>query len=744
MPIIEIRPIPAFQVTMTPLRIVNPRRHISIARDAHGVPHVVGSTWLDALYGLGYMHATDRATQMLFGRAVALGRAAERIADRPELIETDRFFRRVGLYLHLEREVSALDDRAFQQLTAYCEGVNDGLKAAGRSLPMWAVGFQPAPWNQEAVLLIGNLLAFGGLAVSQMENERLLVELIHAGVSDEGLRELFRPRLDDVDFTLLREVKIMNKLSDQALELLTDLPRLAGSNAWVVAPQRSATGGAMLASDPHLEINRLPAIWYEAVLKWDHNYVMGATLPGCPLFAVARTRDLAWGVTYMKGDTVDYFIEDIRRGGATAWQYRRGREWHDFSVRQEAIARKTGEELLLNVYHNDVGTLECDPESLDEGYHLSMNWTGYQPGGGRAIVTWLEMIAAAGAKAGMDLARDCPQPTLNWVFADREGHIGLQGCGRFPRRAARNSGLVPVPAWDASNHWRGLHGSDVLPRIYDPPEGFIATANEDIRTTGGPQLVTQPVPAYRKQRINERLAELRALTLEDMQELQYDLVSIQARELLRVLLPHLPDGPLRDRLANWDCRYSPESKEASLFQRLYVNVLMEIFGHDGGIGWRRTLYLVSRIGFSIMVVTACDRLLKQEQSFWWRERDKGELIRRAAERTAGEPDIAWSGINHFHFADRFFGTHRVGRLLGYATPQFPMPGCFATVFQGHVQQTAGREITFAPSYHFVADLRTDEAWSNLPGGPSESRFSRFYKSDLALWFEGEYKRLAVS
>ena len=73
-----------------------------------------------------------------------------------------------------------------------------------------------------------------------------------------------------------------------------------------------------------MEVNRLPAIWYEAVLRWDASYVMGATLPGCPLFAVGRTRELAWGVTYLKGDTIDFFIEDCRRGGATAWQYRRG------------------------------------------------------------------------------------------------------------------------------------------------------------------------------------------------------------------------------------------------------------------------------------------------------------------------------------------------------------------------------------------------------------------------------------
>ena len=84
----------------------------------------------------------------------------------------------------------------------------------------------------------------------------------------------------------------------------------------------------MLASDPHLEVNRLPAIWYEAVVRGPHgeHYVLGATLPGCPLFAVARTERLAWGVTYLKGDTSDYFMEDCRPGGATGWQYRRGEQ----------------------------------------------------------------------------------------------------------------------------------------------------------------------------------------------------------------------------------------------------------------------------------------------------------------------------------------------------------------------------------------------------------------------------------
>ena len=123
------------------------RRKFTAVRDENGVPHVDAPSWREALYALGYLHALDRPTQMLFSRTVARGRAAERIADTPELLETDRFFRRAGLYLDLDREVQGLEDHIFEQLTFYCEGVNDGMKDAGRSLPMWAVGYRPEPWN---------------------------------------------------------------------------------------------------------------------------------------------------------------------------------------------------------------------------------------------------------------------------------------------------------------------------------------------------------------------------------------------------------------------------------------------------------------------------------------------------------------------------------------------------------------------------------------------------------------------
>ncbi len=221
---------------MKPLRTKFARRRFQVERDENGVPHIRSDSWRTCLYALGYVHAIDRPTQILFAREIARGTASARISNTHELAEADRFFRKAGLYRRLEEEARSLDDRTFGDLTSYCEGINDGMKDAGRSLPMWATGFEPEPWTQKSVLLIGNLLSYGGLAIGQQQSERLLLELIQLVKDDERLRELFAPRLDNVDFDLLRRVKISHQLSDQALELIADLPRLAGSNAWAVAP----------------------------------------------------------------------------------------------------------------------------------------------------------------------------------------------------------------------------------------------------------------------------------------------------------------------------------------------------------------------------------------------------------------------------------------------------------------------------------------------------------------------------
>ncbi len=667
----------------------------------------------------------------------------ELISNKDELRETDQFFRHIGLHLQVEQDAAALDDRVRQQVLVYCAGVNDGIQAKWRSLPMWATGYRPEPWDPAAVILVGRLLSFGGLAISQLQNERLIIELVHAGANPAALAEMFSPRLDHMNFDLIRQVKMSNRLSDEALQVLVDLPRLAGSNAWAVSPARSASGNALLASDPHLEVNRLPAIWYEAVLKWEDQYVVGATLPGFPLFSVGRTPKLSWGTTYMKADTIDYFVEDVRFADGIGWQYRRGNGWHEFSLRREVVHCKGSDPLELQFHENDLGVLDGNPNEDGAGSYLSIAWVGRSADTQPAISAWLDLIHADSTSQAMDIVAECTQPTLCFVFADSEGHIGKQGCGMIPARRFPYSGLAAVPAWDPANHWQGWLPRRLLPSAYDPQEGFVATANEEQNTHGEPMLVTQTVHDYRLRRIVQRLEQLPLATLLDMQKLQYDVISTQAEELLSIVMPHMPEGPLKQQLTDWDFGYAPTSTIAPIFQRLYRNLMIELLGHEKGIGWRRMIFLCSRAGFSSMVMTAADRLWQKEDSWWWHGRQKADLIRRAAANTEFAVDETWAQVNNFRFANRFFGTHRVGRLLGYNMRVCPMPGNHATPFQGHVFQTARRESTFAPSYHFVTDMGTDEVWTNLPGGPSESRFSKFYRSDIPFWLDGEYKRLSM-
>ncbi len=711
-------------------------------RDEAGVPHVETDDWRGAIYALGFLHALDRPTQIFFSRVVARGEAAAQIANKPELVETDRFFRRAGLHLRLEQEVEALPPHAREQLDWYCEGVNDGLQESGRSLPMWFTGFRPRPWNPASVLAIGNLLSFAGLAINAQENERLLLELIQAGVRPELLRELMSPYLDGVDFEPLMDIHIERRLSDEALEMLADLPRLAGSNAWAVAPRRTQSGHAILAADPHLEVNRLPSIWYEVALHWgNENYVMGATLPGCPLVAVGRTRDLAWGVTYLDADTSDYFVEDCRPSEGGSWQYRRGQQWQDFEIREEVIERKGTSSETMRVFKNEQGTLRWDLSDQQPGKYLSAKWIGSHTGAGQSIGCWLDVLQSRSVEQAMAIVRENPHPTLVWVFADAAGHIGRQASGWLPKRNEGQAGLTPALAWDEANHWLGRLDSEHLPALFDPPEGYLASANENLDRFGECLLHGHALPEYRKLRIVERLHELNAATIEDMQQLQYDVYSTQARKLLPIFLPNVPEGEFKELLTDWDLRYNPESIAATAFQHLYRHVVLEIFGHEEGIGWRRMFFLCTRMGYSTMILTAIDNMLIRQDSLWWERRDKGELIRIAADRAAAEPRVPWGEANSFHFANRFFENSRVGRLLGFHSERKAMPGCQATPFQGHLLATATRESSFAPSYHLVTDMGNHEAWTNLPGGPNESRFSKWYRTDIDRWLNGEYKRL---
>lgn len=703
---------------------------LDIRRDEFGVPHVTGAD-LDAVYrGMGYCHGADRGLQMLLMRILGRGQGSEFLDSSDEMLATDRFFRRMNWGGETAAEIEKLDAQTRRLLDAYCGGVN---LALSRRVPweLRLLGCKPEPWRAEDCILISRMAGYLTLSQSQGEIERLLVELVQAGAGRTHLDEVFPGILDGLDVDLLRRVELGERIVPLAL-WGSAAPRMMASNNWVVAGSRTASGAPILANDPHLEVNRLPNVWCELVLRSADRWAIGATMPGLPGVLVGRTQDLAWGATYTFMDTVDSWVEHCRDG-----MFRRGDgRWEQFRPRRETIRRKGKPPVTVTFYENDHGVLDGEPSG--ERYLLATRWSCAHSGAA-SLMAIAGMWHARSVEEGMACLGRIETP-WNYVLADRAGAIGYQMSGLMPRRREGVSGFVPLPGWEPANDWRGFVPPEELPRCINPECGYIATANNDLNHLGVARPINAPMGDYRARRIEELLEQGRKHTEADMFAIQQDVYSLQAERFMEVLRPLLPDTPQGRALRDWDYCYDLASTGAHLFERVYRALLLAIFG-EGGFGSQATAFLAAESGIFVDFYANFDRILLSENSVWFGGKARDDLYRPiVAEALAAAPAQAWGASQQVTLSHILFGG-RLPRLLGFDRGPVAIKGGRATPHQGQIYRSGGRTTSFAPSLRIVADLAADHLQTSMSGGPSDRRFSRFYCSDLERWIEGRYKRL---
>ncbi len=729
---------------------------VEIRRDRHGVPHVevrspsggtpAGGDLAGVLWGMGYCHALDRGLQMLLMRILGRGRASELLESSDAMLEVDRFFRRMGWHGELSQQLEQLDEPSRQLVDAYCQGVNARFDR-WRPWELRLLGHRPEPWRAEDSVLLSRMTGYVTLAQSQAEMERLFVEMVQAGVDDRRLRALFPAVTEPWDRELLSKVKLGERVVPEAVRWLSGAPRAMASNNWVVAGSRTRSGQPMLANDPHLETNRLPAVWYELVARWSDGYAITATMPGLPAPLLGRTETLAWGATYTFMDGVDSWIEHCRGG-----KRRSGDDWRPFAERREVILRKGKDAFEETFYECEHGVLDGDPQR--QGYYLATRWA---PGrsGAASLEAAARMWRARTVEEGM-AALGRIETAWNWVLAGRDGHIGYQMSGLLPLRRAGVSGFVPLPGWDPANDWRGFADPEELPRALDPEEGFLVTANQDLNHLGTLDPINLPMGDYRARRIAELLAGETAITVAGHARIQTDVTSIQARELMAVLRPLLPDTEAGRLLRDWDCRYDPASRGATLFERWYRQLLLAVFGGDSssespvgevGLGRDVVRHLLDATFVFADFYDHFDRILFDESSPWLDcvssargNRDRAALFRAAFEAACAEPVLPWGEVHRMTLTNIFFAG-KLPRFLGFDRGPVSLPGGRATPLQGQVYSSGGRETSFAPSYRLIVDLADDQAHTALAGGPSDRRFSKWYCSELTAWLEGRHKTL---
>ncbi|MBK6762968.1 MAG: penicillin acylase family protein [Micrococcales bacterium] len=450
---------------------------LTVTRDIHGVPHVDADSETNLYRGLGWVHGTDRALQLLLTRMAGRGRLAERLPG-DALLAADKAFRRLGFHLGAVEQAASLPPDVQVLLAAYCEGVNRALQGkAPWELRLFGVR-HPEPWTPADSIVLARLVGFVGLAQSQGEMERLLVQMVRAGVPKELLAELFPRGLAGLDEELVAQLDLGEPLVPPEVRWTPYVPRPIASNNWVVGPGRTRSGRAVLSGDPHLEL-RLPAIWNTVVGTWPEHWVIAATMPGLPAFLVGRTDALAWTPTYAFMDATDSWIEECRDGlvrrdvdGETTWVPVR--------TRVEEIAVRRGKPVRLAVHETDRGLLDGDPTV--DGLRLATRWSAAD-GGAASMAAMVEVLRAQDVDAGMAAVGKL-EMAFNWVLADRTGSIGYQMSGLMPLRDQPDSGLAPRPAWDPDTAWRGYAPVEDLPRTKDPEAGFIVTANDDLNHLG--------------------------------------------------------------------------------------------------------------------------------------------------------------------------------------------------------------------------------------------------------------------
>jgi penicillin amidase len=691
---------------------------------------------LDLARGLGFAHAVDRGLQMLLTRLVGQGRLSELDAT-DENLSIDVLMRQMGFARDAEAEAARAAGVAAALLGAYSEGVHAGFAASGIPFELRLLRHRPEPWTPADTFALVFLMSFVGLSQTQQNAEKLIVESVVGGVDLSALRALFAPHLgafDDCLAALTARVNVGMSLVPRVLD--PALPALRASNNWAIAPRLSASGGALLCGDPHLEVNRLPAVWYEVVARLPGDYRMGITLPGLPLLAMGRSSRLAATFTYGFMDLVDYFLEDVKDGA-----YLRDGTRRPFDVRSEEIRRKGRASLRLTVFENADGTLETPPDEKPprDGLHLLRAISG-RSAGAATLASVAALWRARSVHEAQEALSGCAL-SANWVLADRDGAIGYQQTGLLPLRAA--SGLFPLPAWEPGMLWRGFADPSRLARVTDPPEGFLASANDEWNAPGGPLAVNLSMGDARVSRIHELLAGRSGLTLEDMKRLQRDLVSPQAGRILAMALPHLPDTAAAGLLRAWDLKYDAASKAAVLFERLYTALSDEVFGRMFGARlWGAAKEsVVTHEYFPVF-----DRaLLSGDERLFFGIEGRAGVVARVASRVLAEDPAGlprWGDVNRITLTNIFF-QGKLPHALGFDRGPISVEGGRSSIVQGQVLIAAGRKTSFCPSWRFVTDLTADAAGTALPGGPSDRRFSRWYANDLARWRRYEYKRLQI-
>jgi penicillin G amidase len=669
----------------------------AIARDRLGMPHIEAGSIEDALFLQGFVTAQDRLWQMDGLRRAAGGRLAQILG--PAFVESDRQARRFRMQRLAEEHTARLSPAERAALAAYARGVNYFIETHRGQYPVefTLIGYDPEPWRISDSALIG-LYMFRDLTTTwefDVQKQDMM-----AGGDPAKVNYLFQGHAGG-------EAR-------------------PGSNAWVLAGSRTATGKPVLANDMHLEFS-MPSIWYMVHLTAPELNVSGVSLPGVPCVMVGHNDRVAWGITNLQADVQDLYIEkfDPRTG-----RYLYKGQMEQARLEREMIPVRNGTPVEMVQWITRHG-----PVMIAEGNRfLALRWTAAEPDG--FSLPFLQLDRSRNWEEFNAALERITGPGLNFVYADRDGNIGYHVAGKLPVRRNFN-GDVPVDGSSGEFEWDGYIPFEQLPKVYNPPSGMIVTANQNPFPPNYQYRINGNfAPRYRSNQIRDLLSVRRGWHAANMLTVQKDVYSpwlhFLGKQLVAAYDRHGSSTPefasAVSTLRSWNGQMEAHLS-APLIATLHYQHLRTAVAERASPG-KGLVYSFT------MAPPRLEQLLRDRPKDWFGDYD--QLLLRTfvdaveeGRRIQGRKIEAWDYGRYIELTL----AHPIGSRLPWVSKYFNIGPVEQSGSPSSVKQTTPK---LGPSMRMGVDLADfDNSYLNIATGESGQVLSSHYKDQWDAYYYGK-------
>lgn len=554
---------------MTTARTLDGSGPVEILRDETGTPHIYADTAGALFFGYGFVMGQDRLWQLDYLRRKAVGRLAEVLG--PDGLETDIIARTVGINRIAAEEIDRIPGETRELLEAFSDGINAAMEEGRSRLPIEfdLLDYEPEPWSPVDSIAIWAEFRWyltGRLPVIA------LPEMARRALGDGPLYQAFLlGEAEDESIVPHGHYPPGRSGGERVGEVVSDPDEGLGSNNWVIGGALSDSGLPILASDPHIAFGSV-SCWYQVHLSGAGFNTVGAGYVGVPGITFGRNERTAWGLTNNICAQRDLYQEKEHPDRPGHFLY--DGEWEAATEVVERIEVKGADPVTRTIRSTRNGPLadEIVPGIARDSGPVSLRWMGHEPCD--EITSMLAFNRADSAAEIREALRTWIVPTWSFGFADVDGHFGYQSVGRIPIK--ENWGRGYRPGWDPAHQWRESIPYDAMPRMEDPDQGWVRSANNRLAPEDFPYPLSGVWSSgHRARRIRTMIEEKDRLTREDVAEMQMDSMSLRAQEGLPGLIRTLDTvddariAGAAGHLRAWDCMMEPDRVGAAIFESAF-------------------------------------------------------------------------------------------------------------------------------------------------------------------------------